>query len=214
MGGPDFGRATLTDCDREPIHVPGSIQPHGCLLVVRPGDGEIIQAAGDFARVFGGLRGAARQNTCRCHRRRCRGGVACLRAATGFDRVMVYRFLKDGSGVVVAEAKDDCLESYLDLHYPESDIPKQARELYRKTSIRAIPDVDYIPAPLRTALNPTTNAPLDLSYSQRVANPYTIASSMTNATVSAARPSRVRVVSSAAPEMSSRVRLRDPAPSR
>ena len=24
----------LTDCDREPIHIPGSIQPHGLLLVV------------------------------------------------------------------------------------------------------------------------------------------------------------------------------------
>src|SRR5262245_6318669 len=23
----------LTNCDREPIHTPGSIQPHGCLLV-------------------------------------------------------------------------------------------------------------------------------------------------------------------------------------
>ena len=32
----------LTNCDREPIHIPGSTQPHGCLLVsalglVRPG---------------------------------------------------------------------------------------------------------------------------------------------------------------------------------
>jgi two-component system, chemotaxis family, sensor kinase Cph1 len=26
----------LTDCDREPIHVPGAIQPHGVLLVVDP----------------------------------------------------------------------------------------------------------------------------------------------------------------------------------
>ena len=23
----------LTDCDREPIHIPGSIQPHGLLLI-------------------------------------------------------------------------------------------------------------------------------------------------------------------------------------
>jgi light-regulated signal transduction histidine kinase (bacteriophytochrome) len=23
----------LTNCDREPIHIPGSVQPHGCMLV-------------------------------------------------------------------------------------------------------------------------------------------------------------------------------------
>ncbi|MDZ7873480.1 MAG: HWE histidine kinase domain-containing protein [Rhizobium sp.] len=27
----------LTNCDREPIHIPGSIQPHGCLLACDPG---------------------------------------------------------------------------------------------------------------------------------------------------------------------------------
>ena len=26
----------LTDCDREPIHIPGAIQPHGLLLAVDP----------------------------------------------------------------------------------------------------------------------------------------------------------------------------------
>lgn len=27
-----FGEADLTSCDKEPIHIPGSIQPHGCLI--------------------------------------------------------------------------------------------------------------------------------------------------------------------------------------
>ncbi len=27
----------LSNCDREPIHIPGSIQPHGCLLACDPG---------------------------------------------------------------------------------------------------------------------------------------------------------------------------------
>ncbi len=36
----------LTACDREPIHVPGSIQAHGHLLIVDPGDGRIVGAAG------------------------------------------------------------------------------------------------------------------------------------------------------------------------
>ena len=48
----------------------------------------------------------------------------------GYDRVMVYKFLEDGSGKVVAENKNHDLESYLDLSYPESDIPRQAKALY------------------------------------------------------------------------------------
>lgn len=74
--------------------------------------------------------------------------VAAVRAATGFERVMVYRFLPDGSGAVVAEARDPAVESFLDLHYPESDIPKQARALYRENWVRAIPDARYAPAQL------------------------------------------------------------------
>src|SRR5919202_841848 len=39
----------LTNCDREPIHIPGSIQPHGVLLVVDPVSEVVLQAAGDTA---------------------------------------------------------------------------------------------------------------------------------------------------------------------
>ncbi|GBR11940.1 GAF domain-containing protein [Acetobacter oeni] len=34
----EFGRADLTSCDREPIHVPASIQPQGCLLTFSDND--------------------------------------------------------------------------------------------------------------------------------------------------------------------------------
>jgi light-regulated signal transduction histidine kinase (bacteriophytochrome) len=47
-----------------------------------------------------------------------------------YDRVMVYKFLPDGSGKVVGEKIKEGMESYLHLHYPESDIPRQARDLY------------------------------------------------------------------------------------
>jgi two-component system, chemotaxis family, sensor kinase Cph1 len=40
-------------CDREPIHIPASIQPHGALLVASPEGGTILQAAGDTARLVG-----------------------------------------------------------------------------------------------------------------------------------------------------------------
>ena len=33
----------LTNCDREPIHIPGAIQPHGLLLVVSRREWQIIQ---------------------------------------------------------------------------------------------------------------------------------------------------------------------------
>ncbi len=56
------------------------------------------------------------------------------------------------------------LESFLGLHYPASDIPKQARELYRRNWLRAIPDVDYVAAPLHPQLNPRTGQPVDMSH--------------------------------------------------
>ena len=50
--GPAFG-ADITNCDREPIHIPGSVQPHGALLAVDPKDLLIIQAGGDTPRILG-----------------------------------------------------------------------------------------------------------------------------------------------------------------
>lgn len=58
-----------------------------------------------------------------------------------YDRIMVYQFMSDGSGKVVAEKTNDNLESYLGLHYPESDIPRQARELYLKKRKRIFSNV-------------------------------------------------------------------------
>ncbi|HEV7284234.1 MAG TPA: histidine kinase dimerization/phosphoacceptor domain -containing protein [Kaistia sp.] len=43
----------LTDCDREPIHIPGSVQPHGLLLAVEPETLRVLQAAGDTAGMLG-----------------------------------------------------------------------------------------------------------------------------------------------------------------
>src|SRR6056297_306282 len=244
---PPFGRVTLTDCDREPIHIPGSIQPHGALIAFDPESHEVIQWAGDLEGLLGigprdvagmslrdllgpgsseRLEEAIRQSGPRPlplknyeveietragavdaivhpegpvliiefeRAMRSHGGMhstlftvqnmlaevnattkladyhqTCaeqIRELTGFARVMVYRFLEDGSGTVVAEAKADRLDSYLGLHYPETDIPKQARELYRTNWLRSIPDVAYTPQPLCPEINPLTGAPLDLSHS-------------------------------------------------
>ncbi|HIJ63041.1 MAG TPA: PAS domain S-box protein, partial [Rhodospirillaceae bacterium] len=37
---------------------------------------------------------------------------------------------------------------YLGLNYPAADIPRQARELFHSSSLRLIPDVDYVPSAL------------------------------------------------------------------
>jgi light-regulated signal transduction histidine kinase (bacteriophytochrome)/CheY-like chemotaxis protein len=88
-----------------------------------------------------------------------------VRSITGYDRVMVYRFEADDSGVVIAEDKKEELEPYLNLHYPAIDIPPPARKLYYKNWLRLIPDLNYQPVEIIPANNPLTNAPLDLSYS-------------------------------------------------
>jgi chemotaxis family two-component system sensor kinase Cph1 len=236
----------LTNCDREPIHIPGTILPHGAMLVVNPATMTIEQVAGDTARLLGvdpamlagenlsrvfdadqlerlsylltvsGLtrprhildplmRGVSdRPIDASVHvsdgalvievedadlaDRHAVDPLACVqdmidglgdtpdlqsycqlaaervRSVVGYDRVMVYRFMEDDSGWVFAEARREDVNPFLDLHYPASDIPKQARALYLTSWLRLITEVDYTPAPLLPAANPRTGRPLDMSY--------------------------------------------------
>jgi len=217
----------LTNCDREPIHVPGSVQPFGFLIALtsdftvalasenvgsfigedcadvlgRPiadlisGDAiGAIRARVDYLagpdaveRVFGVvLQKDGRPFDVAIHfsgaylvveaepsvveedvnsgdlvrlmleRLRKTKGVndlaieaaRQLKVLTGFDRVMVYRFHPDGSGEVIAESARPGLEPFLGLHYPASDIPRQARILYQRNWLRIIADVEAAPVPL------------------------------------------------------------------
>ncbi|MGM3308773.1 ATP-binding protein [Anabaena sp. WFMT] len=88
-----------------------------------------------------------------------------VRKVTGFDRVMLYKFDDDGHGSVIAEEKIENLESYLGLHFPESDIPKPARKLFISNSIRLIPDANYQPIEIFPVNNPLTERPVDLTKS-------------------------------------------------
>ena len=239
----------LDNCAREPIHIPGSIQPRGVLAVVREPDFVVRQVSANVggllgrsiddvlgshlsalvgpeqaaviaqaASKFGDLR---ERNPLDCLidvggelrpfdaiLRREPGGVLlveleiahgarpfsfpntyqavrgsveelnraatltelydttarAVRELTGFDRVMVYRYDEDYNGEVVAEAKQEDLNSFLGLHYPATDIPAQARALYEKNWIRLISDVDYTPAPLVPDIDPASGTPLDLTY--------------------------------------------------
>lgn len=237
----------LTNCDREPIHVPGRIQPHGVLLAIAEPELRIVQASANTAQHFGlapealldqplaqllgdeyidylrntlaieqldqnplyiwtaQINGSEQRFDGLIHRHQgvlilelepadtsrsvksdfyrivksivgklqrttsfeafCDAAALEVRALTGFDRVMIYRFDADGHGEVIAEALADSLEPFLGLHYPASDIPKQARALYLRNWLRLIPDARYAPADIVPTLTPGTNAPLDLSYS-------------------------------------------------
>lgn len=57
ISSPAFGTADLSNCEREQIHLAGSIQPHGALLLVRETDGVIVQIS-ENAPAFLGVSGA------------------------------------------------------------------------------------------------------------------------------------------------------------
>jgi two-component system, chemotaxis family, sensor kinase Cph1 len=89
--------------------------------------------------------------------------VTEIKRLAGFDRVMLYTFDRDWNGTVVAEAKEKDMEPYLDLRFPASDVPRNARELYLRNPYRLIPDRDFTPARLIPVLNPLTSNFTDLS---------------------------------------------------
>ena len=243
------GEVTVENCAREPIHVPGLIQPHGALVAFDPASGAVLHASTNLGAwlPLGSLPARGRQIQellgddasaaildslqattggmvrhhivdlpddgvhllagplqALVHRHR---GVAFVelerpgatgkshdwmqafndtldalrgtsdmddlvermaqrvRRLTGFDRVMVYRFERDWHGHVIADAHESGMESLHDLHYPASDIPAQARELYRTNLVRFIPDVDYAPVPVQPWFDSDRLQALDMSHS-------------------------------------------------
>lgn len=92
----------------------------------------------------------------------CQALMDSLLSLSGFDRVLYYRFMPEGDGEVLAEARrEDVYGSYLGLRFPASDIPYIARQLYLKNPWRTIPDATAAPVPI-FALN--ADATPDLSY--------------------------------------------------
>jgi len=87
-----------------------------------------------------------------------------VRALTGLDRVMIYRFHPDGTGEVIAESLRAGVDSFMGLRYPASDIPVQARALYERNWLRIIADVSAVPVPIRPQID-ADGQPLDLSMS-------------------------------------------------
>ncbi|MGG5811533.1 GAF domain-containing protein [Falsiroseomonas sp. CW058] len=50
---PAFGSTDLSNCEREQIHLAGSVQPHGALLVVREPDQAVVQASANAGAMLG-----------------------------------------------------------------------------------------------------------------------------------------------------------------
>ena len=95
------------------------------------------QIFADFGAVIARLRHADRLDTFfdEC--------AQVVQSFTAFDRVMIYRFLADGCGEIVAERTSEAYEQkYLGLRFPASDIPLQARQLYLTNKLRVLADVE------------------------------------------------------------------------
>ena len=95
----------------------------------------------------------------------CHAIAGEVKKIAGYDRVMIYRFDREGAGQVIAEAVEEGLEPFLGLRYPATDIPRQAKHLYTLNFIRLIPDVAYEPVGIIPQKNPLTNKSLDMSLS-------------------------------------------------
>ncbi|WP_407427177.1 ATP-binding protein, partial [Arcticibacter sp.] len=91
--------------------------------------------------------------------------VLQIKNIINYDRVMIYKFAEDGHGEVVAEARNSNLGPWLGLHYPASDIPQQARELYKVNLTRLIANVHTEPSSI-LAEEVDAEKQLDLSHSQ------------------------------------------------
>ena len=93
----------------------------------------------------------------------CEAAVRQVRAFTGYDRVVAYRFDGDGPGEVIAEDAGPGWEPWLGLWFPAIDVPPPARRRYLPNGIPVIADVDDHRAPRGPPLRPGVQRPLDLS---------------------------------------------------
>nr|POE75485.1 cyanobacterial phytochrome b [Quercus suber] len=92
--------------------------------------------------------------------------VGVVKELTGFHRVMVYQFDQNWNGRVVTELVDPraTKDLYKGLNFPASDIPKQARDLYRINKVRMLYDRDQETARLVCRTIEDLETPLDLTH--------------------------------------------------
>ena len=93
--------------------------------------------------------------------------VGIVKELTGFHRVMIYQFDQQWNGRVVTELVDPraTKDLYKGLHFPASDIPKQARDMYRINRVRLLYDRDQETSRLVCRTVEDLERPLDLTHS-------------------------------------------------
>jgi len=171
--------AALAEDDHNPFHLsdisfslPERADPPSFALMAHRYDGRLIvefERAGSSGKAYDTLYPLMRTFVVQLQEAQdleliCQLAVREVKRITGFGRVKAYRFDAQGNGLVLAEEADDGYPRYLGLHFPASDIPPQARQLYRNNLIRVIQDANYQPCPLVPPINPDTGRPLDLSF--------------------------------------------------
>lgn len=83
-----------------------------------------------------------------------------------YDRVDIMQFNSDWHTEVIAENCKDKLSSYLNHHFPASDIPVPARALLLQKPIRQIPDVNAKAVEIIPYYNPSTGSPANILKSE------------------------------------------------
>ncbi|KAG6037106.1 hypothetical protein E4U41_005332 [Claviceps citrina] len=92
--------------------------------------------------------------------------VGIVKELTGFHRVMIYQFDASFNGKVVTELVDtsQTVDLYKGLHFPASDIPRQARELYKVNKVRLLYDRDLESARMVCRTKEDLDVPLDMTH--------------------------------------------------
>lgn len=92
--------------------------------------------------------------------------VGIVKELTGFHRVMIYQFDSSFNGKVVTELVDtvQTKDLYKGLNFPASDIPAQARELYKINKVRLLYDRDQETARIVCRTKEDLAIPLDMTH--------------------------------------------------
>ncbi|MFT3933984.1 MAG: ATP-binding protein [Chitinophagaceae bacterium] len=145
----------------QPLHLIVHRSDDLILLEFEPMDG---QAEHDLQKMIGAS--VSRILEARTLQATLENAARQVKAIIGYDRVMLYKFWEDGHGEVVAEEKNADLEPFLGLHYPATDIPQQARALYKINLVRIIADVHTPAADLLVTDPRYATKPLDLTHAE------------------------------------------------
>jgi light-regulated signal transduction histidine kinase (bacteriophytochrome)/CheY-like chemotaxis protein len=92
--------------------------------------------------------------------------VGIIKELTGFHRVMIYQFDSSYNGKVVTELVDPAQtrDLYMGLNFPASDIPQQARNLYKLNKVRVLYDRDLETARIVCRTKEDLEPPLDMTH--------------------------------------------------